>query len=382
MKTVIYCNVTTGEVFDADGSPRSLNNPFTAAYGERRIFEWHLVTAVSGSSPANWTPLTEFEYTPSIASLAADDTYISAYPGRFVSCENSVVQLELDVDDSLIPGKGQLRLTKTDGSLQEVSYTAVTPCDGGYKFHVDETLAPSDYLAGGTADLLKQPMAKTSFCLPGSVPARGVFQFSLAFRSEKLKKLFEYADVERIATRGLELRLAGLDASSQRVELVRAVVPLTILGVLDQSSLAETIPETELNTYQTWTLAQLSAGIETSFSADGSVWSASSANAEWVRLRPANVANAAWSAPVPLPRPKNVEYSFTIAEGNTAAEQEIPYAALNVSKPFDFSLFQRQSDDSELNITNSSGLQIFCTASAVRLVWSSAIPAGTYVLRG
>ena len=165
MKTVIYCNVTTGEAFDADGSPRSLNNPFTAAYGERRIFEWHLVTATSGASPANWTPLTEFEHAPSIASLATDDTYINAYPGRFVSCENSVVQLELDVDDSLIPGKGRLRLTKTDGAVQEIGYTAVTPCAGGYKFHAAETLAASDYLPDGSADLLKQPMAKTSSCL-------------------------------------------------------------------------------------------------------------------------------------------------------------------------------------------------------------------------
>ena len=188
--------------------------------------------------------------------------------------------------------------------------------------------------------------------------------------------------MERIATRGLELRLAGLDASSQRVELVHAVVPLTVLGVLDQSSLAETVPEAELDAYQAWTLAQLAAGIETSFSADGSIWSASSANAEWVRLRPANVANAAWSTPVPLPRPVVVEYSFTIAAGNTAVEHVIPYSELNVSKPFDFSLFRQQSDSSELNITNSSGLQIFCTASAVRLVWSSAIPEGTYILRG
>ena len=225
-------------------------------------------------------------------------------------------------------------------------------------------------------------MAKTSSCLSGSIPARGIFQFSLAFRSEKLKKLFEYADVERIATRGLELRLAGLDASSQRVELVHAVVPLTVLGVLDQSSLAETVPAAELDAYQAWTLAQLAAGIETSFSADGSIWSASSANAEWVRLRPANVANAAWSTPVPLPRPVVGEYSFTIAAGNTAVEHVIPYSELNVSKPFDFSLFRQQSDSSELNITNSSGLQIFCTASAVRLVWSSAIPEGTYILRG
>ena len=169
MKTVIYCNVTTGEAFDADGSPRSLNNPFTAAYGERRIFEWHLVTATSGASPANWTPLTEFEHAPSIASLAADDTYINAYPGRFVSCENSVVQLELDVDDSLIPGKGRLRLTKTDGAVQEIGYTAVTPCAGGYKFHAAETLAASNYLPDGSADLLKQPMAKTSSCLSGSI---------------------------------------------------------------------------------------------------------------------------------------------------------------------------------------------------------------------
>ena len=40
------------------------------------------------------------------------------------------------------------------------------------------------------------------------------------------EKLFEYADVERIATRGLELRLAGLDASSQFMLKTSMSVPM------------------------------------------------------------------------------------------------------------------------------------------------------------
>lgn len=107
MKTVLYYNVTTGEVFDADGSPRSLNNPFTAAYGEKRLFEWHLVTEVSGSDPEGWMPLSEFEVDPGIASLAADDTYVNAYPGRVESIETgseeSLLRIRLDSEDAVIP---------------------------------------------------------------------------------------------------------------------------------------------------------------------------------------------------------------------------------------------------------------------------------------
>ena len=61
---------------------------------------------------------------------------------------------------------------------------------------------------------------------------------------------------------------------------------------------------------------------------------------------------------------------------------EIPYSELNVSKPFDSSLFELQSDGSELNITHNANVQMFYTSSLVRICWNGAFPAGTYVLRG
>ena len=39
MKTAIYCNVTTGEAFDKDGTLRTANNPFTISYGEHHKTE-------------------------------------------------------------------------------------------------------------------------------------------------------------------------------------------------------------------------------------------------------------------------------------------------------------------------------------------------------
>ena len=389
MKTVIYYNVTTGEAFDADGCLRSLNNPFTAAYGEKRLFEWRLVTATSGNSPSEWPPLTEFEYTPSIASLAADDTYINAYPGTVVSCEpgeTGIIQLTLKEENTPVPAKGTLRLTGADGSLTEVDYTAATAADGCWRFHIPAQLDAEQFPAGTSADLLKQPMAKVTSYLSDSIPTRGIFQFSLTFQSEKLRKLFEYADLEQIPTKGLELRLAGLDQTAQRVELVHAVIPLTILGVLDPNTLPPSVPANELSAYQNWTLALLAAGLETAFSKDEISWTADPTGALWFRLRPANVPGAQWCTSIPIPQPKldpdHVEHSFAVSEDAAVETVEIAYSELNVSKPFDSSLFELQADGSELNITHNSNLQMFYTDSHVRLCWNGTFPAGTYILRG
>ncbi len=390
MKTVIYYNVTTGEAFDANGSLRSLNNPFTVSYGEKRLFEWHLITSVSSSSPAEWTPLVEYELSPNIASLAADDTYINAYPGTFVSCESgetSIVQINIELENVNVPSHGRLRLTKADGDVIETEYSAAAACSGGYRFHISENLGNIDFLENGTADLLKQPMAKaTSYLASASTPSRGIFIFSMSFQSEKLRKLFEYSDQEEIATRGLELRLAGIDSSSQRTELIRAVVPLTILGVIDQSSIPVSVTENELSAYQSWSLALLAAGLEAAFSVNGTTWNSNSTGALWFRLRPANVPDAQWCTPIPIPQPKldpdHVEYSFSIADGASIETVEIPYSELNVVKPFDSSLFELQADESELNITHNSNLQMFYTETHVKICWNGNFPAGTYILRG
>ena len=390
MKTVLYYNVTTGEVFDADGSPRSLNNPFTAAYGEKRLFEWHLVTEVSGSDPEGWMPLSEFEVDPGIASLAADDTYVNAYPGRVESIETgseeSLLRIRLDSEDAVIPGRSRIRVQRTDGEFLEVEYTAVTEEGGVPEFHIPEDLSAEGVLSGGKAEVVKQPMAKSSSMLSGSDPSRGVFQFSLTFQSEKLKNLFEYSDLEASATRGLELRLAGVDGTGERVELVRAVAPLTILGVLDQSTLPAAVSEPEFNELQDWTLALLREGLEVAFSRDGNSWTTDSTGALYFRLRPSNIPDAQWCTAIPIPQPKldpdHVEYSFSVLEGSGVETVEIPYSELKVSKPFDSSLFELQSDGSELNITHNANVQMFYTSSLVRICWNGTFPAGTYILRG
>lgn len=390
MKTVIYYNVTTGESFDADGSPRSQNNPFTAAYGEKRLFEWHLVTEISGTDPAEWTALTEFESFPSIASLAADDTYINAYPGVFESYtlteEESLLRIRFDAENAVVPEQGTLRVRQRDGTVLELEYTVASGGPEEWEFRIPEDLSGVEFLSGGTAEVLKQPMAKSSSTLSGSDPSRGIFLFSLTFQSEKLRKMFEYSDLEQAASRGLELHLAGVDGAGERVELVRAVAPLTILGVLDRSDIPAAVSDQERNELQSWTLALLASGLEAGFSKDGNLWTDDSTGALWFRLRPMNVPDAQWCTPIPIPQPKldpdHVEYSFSVEEGAETETVEIPYSELNVSKPFDSSLFELQADGSELNITHNSNLQMFYTSTRVRLCWNGAFPAGTYILRG
>ena len=77
-----------------------------------------------------------------------------------------------------------------------------------------------------------------------------------------------------------------------------------------------------------------------------------------------------------------MEHSFAVSEDAAVETVEIAYSELNVSKPFDSSLFELQADGSELNITHNSNLQMFYTDSHVRLCWNGTFPAGTYILRG
>ncbi len=300
--------------------------------------------------------------------------------------EESLLRIRLDSEDAVIPGRSRIRVQRTDGEFLEVEYTAVTEDGGVPEFHIPEDLSAEGVLSGGKAEVVKQPMAKSSSMLSGSDPSRGVFQFSLTFQSEKLKNLFEYSDLEASATRGLELRLAGVDGTGERVELVRAVAPLTILGVLDQSTLPAAVSEPEFNELQNWTLALLREGLEVAFSRDGNSWTTDSTGALYFRLRPSNIPDAQWCTAIPIPQPKldpdHVEYSFSVSEGSGVETVEIPYSELKVSKPFDSSLFELQSDGSELNITHNANVQMFYTSSQVRICWNGTFPAGTYILRG
>ena len=239
----------------------------------------------------------------------------------------------------MIPGRSRIRVQRTDGEFLEVEYTAVTEEGGVPEFHIPEDLSAEGVLSGGKAEVVKQPMAKSSSMLSGSDPSRGVFQFSL-----------------------------------------------TLLGVLDQSTLPAAVSEPEFNELQDWTLALLREGLEVAFSRDGNSWTTDSTGALYFRLRPSNIPDAQWCTAIPIPQPKldpdHVEYSFSVSEGSGVETVEIPYSELKVSKPFDSSLFELQSDGSELNITHNANVQMFYTSSLVRICWNGTFPAGTYILRG
>lgn len=388
MKTIIYYNVNTGEAFDSEGQLRTSNNPFKVSYLEKHLFEWHLVSSRTAGSPANWTPYTDFEYTPSIASITADDSYLNAWRGTLVSIESGVSSSAVSVSSEApadeVTSTGNIRLTESDGTLIEIAYTAVSKTASGYLFTVGESLDPEDFSFGGTVDILKSPLAKTNILLASSVPANGIFAFSLLFHSERLKRLFEYSGAESLAVKGLELRAAGVDGNDQQAELLRATVPLTIRGILDQSGLAAELPENALTAYQAWTCGLLASGLETQFSTDGSTWSSNAAGALYFRMRPLGV-SAAWSTAIPLDcSARNLHYSFTVASGNTEVQFAFTLSALGITnwQKIRLSLFKLQGDDSELDITANQNLEIYLSSSGAVFKWlDGAFPEGTYYIR-
>ena len=141
MKTVIYCNVTTGEAFDKDGTLRTSNNPFTISYGEYRRTEWHLVSSSSPDKPVEeWTPWTDWESAPSFAYAAADDNYRSSYKGSLrnaASAGDTSLEIITDAPAEEIAPTGTLRLAGNGSSVTELEYSSFDEVSGGGVFGVE-----------------------------------------------------------------------------------------------------------------------------------------------------------------------------------------------------------------------------------------------------
>jgi len=393
MKTIIYYNVNSGEAFDAEGRIRTANNPFTAAYGEKRIFEWRLITDNTAPDPSTWPAFTDFEHTPTIASAATDNSYVSAYKGTLASVTSGTVS-EVAVTTSAtgdeVASTGEIRLKLADGTESGYDYTAAVKTETGFTFSIDEDLETVTFLENSPVDILKRPMAKADTLLDSSDVQNGIFAFAILFQSEKLKKIFEYSDSESFTTKGLELRVAGLDDSNLRVELAQAIVPLTILGVLDQTDLGPAVSLPPLNEYQTWARGLIAAGIEVQFSSDQETWTDQSTGATHFRLRPAGVDAAVWSSAITLAQPaapvenNQLHYEFTVPSGNTESIITITLSDLGVTtwSKLQVGLYKLQSDFSEMDITKDQNLQIKIYRTKVTLTWTSgAFPQGTYYLR-
>lgn len=388
MKTIIYCNVNTGEVFDSEGRLRTSNNPFSVSYLEKHVFEWHLVSSAPSTSPASWPHCTDFEYTPSIASVTADDSFLRAWKGSLVSISSNPSSSEITVSSNADPNdvtsSGSIRLSSANGSQTEIHYTAFSKNSAGFVFSTGESLDPEDFPADTTVDILKSPLAKTNILLAGSDPSNGIFIFALLFRSERLKKIFEYSGTESASVKGLELRAAGLDSTNCQTELIRFLAPLSIRGILDYCDLPTEIPENSLFEYQAWTRGLLASGLETQFSSDGTLWASSSDGALFFRMRPLGV-SASWSTAIPLDcSARNLHYQFIVPQENSETQFSFSLDELGIPdwRKIRLSLFKLQENSSELDITANPNLEIYLSASGAVFKWlDDPFPAGTYFIR-
>ena len=237
MKTVIYYNVTTGESFDQEGNLRTQNNPFTASYGEQRVFEWHLVAASNPALPVSeWLPWTDWEITPDAAFTAADDNYLAAYPGTLKEPTipgDSAISVSADSLPGTPAPSGIIRIHKQDRSVLQLSYSAVNELSDGAVFAV-EIPENEEFPAGTRVDILEEPLVHSSAMISGaSTPDEGIFSFDLKLSGWRLSEKMEYSDTESLSVKGLELCVTGTDAaSSEQIALIRCQVPFLIKNVI------------------------------------------------------------------------------------------------------------------------------------------------------
>lgn len=243
MKTVIYYNVTTGEAYDQEGTLRTKNNPFTASYGERHTFEWHLITSYdSGIAIAENVHWSEWEITPESASVAADDNYLAAYPAvlkEAASAGNSAVSLMTDSISGTIPPSGYLRFFRQDLTTMILPYTAVNESSDGFVFAVDFPETETELPANSRVDIMEEPLVYASaWNSENSDVEQGIFSFDLILNGWRLSEKMEYSDIDSLSAKGLELCISGTDPASEKsVVLFRCQVPFTIKNVIAYSFL-------------------------------------------------------------------------------------------------------------------------------------------------
>lgn len=242
MKTVIYYNVTTGEAFDQEGTLRTQNNPFTAAYGERRTFEWHLMASTNSDKPvSDWTPWNEWEISPQNAFSASDDNYLSAYPATLkeaASAGAGAISISTNVLPQDIPPSGTLRFFRHDNSTLMLPYTAFNAISDGMVFAV-EIPESEEFPSGTQLDIMEEPLVRAShFSTEHSQPDQGIFSFDMNLYSWRLSRKMEYSDIDSLTSKGLELCVAGIDPVSEtQTILLRCQVPFLIKNVISMYSL-------------------------------------------------------------------------------------------------------------------------------------------------
>ena len=231
MKTVIYYNITTGESFDQDGSLRSSNNPFSASYGERRTFEWHLVTS---SNSDQWT---DWDITPQSAMIAADDNYLAAYQGYLKESVsgtvNAISAAMKNMPENIAP-TGNIRIFQNQTSVI-VPYTAVNSISDGFVFAVE--LSDIELDEGTRVDVLETPLV-SAVMNSNSAVEQGIFSFDLTLNGARLAEKMEFSDIEFLTAKGLELCVTGIDSdTSEQTVILRCQVPFVIKNVLTPLSL-------------------------------------------------------------------------------------------------------------------------------------------------
>lgn len=305
MKTEIYYNVTTGECFDRDGTLRTVNNPFTVSYGEKRTLEWHLMSFTNPELPlSEWTPWTEWELVPAIACSAADDNFISAFRGVLrdaVSGGASAIAVAIDTGDEEIAPQGRLRFFRNDGSSAELVYTAVNAVSEGYVFAVEIPADEEGFTAGIQVDVIQEPLiCSDKFRRDLSDPANGIFVFDLSVSGWRLSRKMEYEDTESIMTKGVELNISGIESSGLEQTLLRCLAPLQIKGVLYLSGSNQSVAGQNLSDIQEWVLGLFANGIDVEYQTSSGEWSTDSTGAAAFRWRISGPVSMPWSPAVPL----------------------------------------------------------------------------------
>lgn len=306
MKTVIYYNVTTGEIFDQDGTLRTINNPFYAVYGEHRIIEWHLMASTNAeTNVSTWIPWTDWEITPSLAFTAADDNYIAAFPGKLKLAAEGGSSAVIVVPDSMsgesIAPSGRLRFFRNDSSTLILEYSACQSGSEGYVFAVEVPEGES-FGEHARVDILQPPLISSEQLVPElSDPQNGVFAFDLSISGWRLSQIMEYSNTETMNVKGMELSVAGVDPDTMEERiLLRCQAPLSIKGVLCLfRSPAASVPA-NLSSVQEWVLALFSSGTLVEFQDAEGNWSVNSENASAFRWKLAGVSSMPWSPEIPL----------------------------------------------------------------------------------
>jgi hypothetical protein len=264
------------------------------------------MTATRADTPVSeWTPLTDWEITPSLAYIAADDNYLAAYPGKLKgSAEGGanavIITPDSPVTDEIAP-TGRLRFFRQDSTVLELDYSAYEISGGSYVFSL-ELPEEESFSEQTQVDIIQSPLISADTLLRDlSDPENGVFVFDLPISGWRLSRIMEYTNTEVMSVKGMELTVSGIDPETQEeCVLLRCQAPLNIKGVLYLHRSPAATPDHQLSAVQEWILGLLSAGIEVEFQDPEGNWGEYQEDSAAFRWRLAGIAGIPWSTEIPL----------------------------------------------------------------------------------